>query len=211
MIEDYTRRCPSLTLDWVGFDRFMAEEARKSKLFSIYNKTIKTNQTVTQHPTEQISDLLKQNSSLAATNDDPFKYQSDRSLDARVQLVIQRKRDDLLESVQSVNATDKYYILLDRTNFYATAGGQASDFGTIHFSNDLVFRVEYDLASSQRALSTDENSFCSPLEMSFVYTAIFFTTVPSEKMELCPIPMSPAVLTTNDERISVAITRQRIS
>ena len=142
MIEDYTRRFPSLTLDWPGFDRFMAEETRKSKQFSVYNKTIKANQSVTQHPTEQISDLLKQCSSIAATKDDPFKYQSDQPIDARVQLVIHKDRDNLLETVQSVNAADKYYVLLDRTNFYATAGGQASDYGTIHFSDDLVFQVE---------------------------------------------------------------------
>ena len=142
MIEDYTRSYPLLKLDWSTFDQLMREETRKSKMFSIYNKTIKANQNISHHPLENLSDLLKQSSFLKPTIDEPYKYHADQSLDAEVQLIIQADGNDQLKVVQSVDQDRKYYLLLDRTNFYAMGGGQSSDQGTIQFSNNLTFQIE---------------------------------------------------------------------
>jgi alanyl-tRNA synthetase len=120
----------------------MSEETRKSKMFSVYNKTMKTNENIFHHQIEKISDLLKQSESLKKTIDEPYKYQADKSLDAQVQLIIQIDKNNQLNVVQTVDTNDKYYILLDRTNFYSTAGGQSSDHGTIQFSDNLTFQVE---------------------------------------------------------------------
>lgn len=138
MIEDYTRLNPLLKPDWNRFEELMREETRKSKLYSVYNKTIKDNQTVSSHPTDQILDLIKQSSAIQATLDEPYKYQSDQPLRARVQLIINEK----VQSAKSVDTNSKYYILLDRTPFYSTSGGQSSDHGTLQFSNNLTFQVE---------------------------------------------------------------------
>jgi alanyl-tRNA synthetase len=142
MIEDYTRLFPLLKIDWKNFDELINEESRKSKMFSIYNKTIKTNQNIINHPIEKISDLLKQTSVLKATIDEPYKYQADQSINAELQLIIQINHNNQLNIVQSIDKNCKYYILLDRTNFYATSGGQSSDHGTIQFSNNQIFQVE---------------------------------------------------------------------
>jgi alanyl-tRNA synthetase len=140
MIEDYTSLFPSLKIDWSNFDELMREETRKSKLYSIYNKTIKTNENISHHPIEKLSDLLKQSSSIKSTIDDPYKYQADlSSLNAEIQLIIQI---DQLNIVQSIDRNRKYYLLLDRTNFYSTSGGQSSDQGTIQLTNNLTFQVE---------------------------------------------------------------------
>jgi len=138
MIEDYTRLFPLLNPNWSSFDELMREETRKSKLFSIYNKTIKANQNLSHHPTEQIFDLLKQSTLLKGTIDDPYKYQIDQSLNSKIELIINNQ----LDIVQSIDKNFKYYILLDRTNFYSTSGGQSSDHGTIQFSNNRTFQVE---------------------------------------------------------------------
>ncbi|UJR38154.1 hypothetical protein I4U23_030831 [Adineta vaga] len=138
MIEDYTRLNPLLKPDWHQFEELMDEEKRKSKLYSVYNKTIKDNQTISHHPTDQLLDVIKGSSSIKPTIDEPYKYQLDQSLTSQVQLII----NDRLESVQSVDKNTKYYILLDRTPFYSTSGGQSSDHGRIQFSNNLVFQVE---------------------------------------------------------------------
>jgi alanyl-tRNA synthetase len=138
MIEDYTRLFPLLNPNWSNFDELMREETRKSKLFSVYNKTIKANENISHHPTEQIFDLLKQSTLLKATIDDPYKYQIDQSLNVQIELIINNQ----LDIVQSIDKNFKYYILLDRTNFYSTSGGQSSDHGTIQFSNNLTFQVE---------------------------------------------------------------------
>lgn len=140
MIEDYTRSFPLLKIDWSNFDELMEEESRKSKIYSIYNKTIKTNQNLSSHPLSKISDLIKQSSLSKKTLDEPYKYQPNQSLNAQLQLIIES--DEKLNIVQSVNKNSNYYILLDKTNFYATAGGQSSDQGTIQFSNSLTFQVE---------------------------------------------------------------------
>ena len=60
----------------------MREETRKSKLFSVYNKTIKTSDNIYQHPIDKIFDLIKQNSSVKETIDEPYKYQADKSINA---------------------------------------------------------------------------------------------------------------------------------
>ena len=138
MIEDYIRLNPLLKPDWNRFEELMREETRKSKLYSVYNKTIKDSQTISSHPTDQILDLIKQSSAIQATVDEPYKYQPDQPLNARIQLII----NDKLQSAKSIDKNSKYYILLDRTPFYSTSGGQASDRGTLQFSNDLVFQVE---------------------------------------------------------------------
>jgi alanyl-tRNA synthetase len=142
MIEDYTRLFPLLKIDWTNFDELMHEETRKSKMFSIYNKTIKSNQNISHHPIEKISDLLKQSSSIKATIDDPYKYQADKSINTQVQLIIHIDKNNQLNIVQSIDKDLKHYILLDQTNFYSTSGGQSSDHGTIQFSNNLTFQVE---------------------------------------------------------------------
>lgn len=135
MIEDYTRLYPSLKVDWTNFEELRRDESRKSKMFSVYNKTMKTNENLSHHPLEKLADLLKQPSTI----DDPYKYQPDQSINAEVQSIIEI---DGLNVVQSVDSTRKYYILLDRTNFYATAGGQSSDRGIIQFPHNLSFHVE---------------------------------------------------------------------
>lgn len=142
MIEDYSRSFPSLKFDWKYFDELMREETRKSKMYSIYDKTIKTNQNISQHPTDRIFDLLKRHTSLKKTVDDPYKYQSDKSFHAKIELIIQMDTNNQLSVVESINKYFKYYILLDRTNFYATSGGQSSDHGTIQFPDNLIFRIE---------------------------------------------------------------------
>lgn len=119
----------------------MREETRKSKQFSVYNKTIKDSQNISHHHTEKIFDLLKQTPSLKATIDEPYKYQIEKSFNAQVQLVFNTQ----LDIVQTIDKNSKYYILLDRTNFYSTGGGQSSDHGRIQFSNNLTFQVEYEL------------------------------------------------------------------
>ena len=139
MIEDYTRLHPSLKVDWTNFEELRRDESQKSKIFSVYNKTMKTNENLSHHPLEKLADLLKQSSSIKSTIDDPYKYQVDQSINAEVQLIIE---NDGLNVVQSMDSTRKYYILLDRTNFYATAGGQSSDRGIIQFSHNLSFQVE---------------------------------------------------------------------
>lgn len=136
MIEDYARLHPSLKIDWTNFEQLRRDESQKSKMFSIYNKTMKSNENL---PLEKLSDVLKQSSSIQSTIDDPYKYQADQSINADVQLIIE---SDGLNVVQSVDATRKYYILLNRTNFYATAGGQSSDRGIIQFPHNLSFQVE---------------------------------------------------------------------
>lgn len=143
MIEDYTRQFPLLKINWSDFEEFMREETRKSKLYSIYDKTIKTNQNLSHHPTDKIIDLLKQySSSLKKTLDDPYKYQVDKPLNAEIQLIIQMNNNNQLDIVQTIDKNFKYYLLLDRTNFYSTGGGQSSDHGTIQLSNNLIFQVE---------------------------------------------------------------------
>jgi alanyl-tRNA synthetase len=142
MIEDYTRLFPLLKIDWLNFDELMNEESRKSKMFSIYNKTIKTNENLSHHSIEKISDLLKQSSLLKPTIDEPYKYQVNKSINAQIQLIIQINNNNQLNIVQSIDKNFKYYILLDQTNFYATGGGQSSDHGIIQFPNNLIFRVE---------------------------------------------------------------------
>ncbi len=142
MIEDYTRLFPSLQIDWSNFDALMREETRKSKMYSIYNKTIKTNENLAHHPIEKLSDLLKQSSFIKPTIDDPYKYQPDQSLNAEIQLIIQVDENNHLNIVQSIDQNMKYYLLLDRTNFYSTSGGQSSDQGIIQLSNNLTFQIE---------------------------------------------------------------------
>ena len=142
MIEDYTRIFPLLQIDWTNFEELMREETRKSKMFSVYNKTIKSNQNITHHPIEKLSDLIKQSSSIKATIDDPYKYQGEKSINAQIQLIIQVDKTNQVNIVQSIDKDSKYYILLDQTNFYSTGGGQSSDHGTIQFSNNLTFQVE---------------------------------------------------------------------
>jgi alanyl-tRNA synthetase len=142
MIEDYTRLFPSLKIDWLNFESLMLEETRKSKMFSIYNKTIKTDQNLIHHPLEKLSDLLKQSSSIQATIDEPYKYHADKSINAEIQLIIQINNQNQLNIVRSIDKDLKYYILLNRTNFYSTSGGQSSDHGTIQFSNNLIFKIE---------------------------------------------------------------------
>lgn len=142
MIEEYTRLYPSITFDWTSFDHLMREETRKSKLFSVYNKTLKANQAVLHHPIDQLSDLLRQNSFQSATMDEPYKYQAEEPIDAQLRLIIESVDGKELKVVQTVHSNGKYYVLLDRTNFYATAGGQSSDQGTLHFSDQLIFHVE---------------------------------------------------------------------
>ncbi|CAF3794803.1 unnamed protein product [Rotaria magnacalcarata] len=143
MIEDYTRLFPVVKFDWSNFEELMREETRKSKIFSVYNKTIKTNENVSQHPTDKILDLIKQCSSLKQTIDEPYKYQADKSLNAKVQLIIQNNNSkNQLTVFQSIDKNCKYYVLLDQTNFYSTGGGQTFDHGKIQFSNNLIFQVE---------------------------------------------------------------------
>lgn len=142
MIEDYTRMHPSLRVDWTNFEELRREESRKSKLFSVYNKTMKSSENLSHHPLEKLSDLLKELPSIKPTIDDPYKYHADQLVNGHVQLIIEIDQNDQLNIVQSVDSTKKYYILLDRTNFYSTAGGQSSDQGIIHFTDDLTFHVE---------------------------------------------------------------------
>ncbi|CAF3590947.1 unnamed protein product, partial [Rotaria sp. Silwood2] len=145
IIEDYTRLFPLIKVDWLNFDELMREETRKSKLFSIYNTTIKTNENISQHPIDKIFDLIKQNSSLKETIDEPYKYQVDKSINSEVKLIIQKddnNNNNQLNIVQSIDKNFKYYILLDRTNFYSTGGGQSFDHGIIEFSNNLIFQIE---------------------------------------------------------------------
>ena len=142
MIEDYTRTYPSLKFDWTNFEELRREESRNSKMFSIYNKTMKSNENLTHHSLEKLSDLLKQLPSIKPTIDDPYKYQADQSINANVQLIIEIDSNDQLNLVQSVDPTRKCYLLLDRTNFYSTAGGQSSDQGIIQFADGLTFHVE---------------------------------------------------------------------
>lgn len=76
-------------------------------------------------------------------HDDPYKYQVDlSSLNAEIQLIIQIDPNNQLNIVQSIDRNRKYYLLLDRTNFYSTSGGQSSDQGTIQLTNNLTFQVE---------------------------------------------------------------------
>lgn len=142
MIEDYTRLFPIIKSDWSSFEDLMREETRKSKIFSIYNKTIKSNENLTQHPTDKILDLIKQYSSLKQTIDEPYKYQGNKPLNSELQLIIQNDGNNPLKITESIDKNYKYYVLLDRTNFYSTGGGQTSDHGTIQFSNNLIFQVE---------------------------------------------------------------------
>lgn len=143
MIEDYDRLNPTLKFEWSDFDALMNEESRKSKLYSVYNKTIKSQQTALQHPLEQLTDLVRENSLMnSETIDEPFKYQIEEDLTANLQLAIQLNENKSLNKVEKVNKTNKYYLLLDRTNFYSTAGGQSSDHGTIRFDDNLIFHVE---------------------------------------------------------------------
>lgn len=142
MIEDYTRSFPQLKLDWKAFEEIMQDESRKSKLFSVYNKTMKASEHLSHHPIDQLSDLIKQNPSVPSTTDEPFKYQVEQPLSARVQLIIEMNSNNRLDIVEKIDQTKKYYLLLDKTNFYSTAGGQASDRGEIQFSNNLNFHIE---------------------------------------------------------------------
>lgn len=143
MIEDYARLYSSLTFDWPGFELLMNEEARKSKIYSIYNRTIKNNQKIEQHPIDQIADAIHISPfSSSKTVDEPYKYNSQQMLSAKVQLILQENEKKLVSTVESVHENQYYYLLLDRTNFYSTAGGQSSDYGTIHFSDHLKFQVE---------------------------------------------------------------------
>ena len=138
MIEDYTRLHPSLKPDWTRFEELMREETRKSKLYSVYNKTIKDSQNISHHPTDRILELLRQSSSLKPTIDEPHKYQLEPSFAAQVQWIV----SDQLDLTQAIDKNLKYYVLLDRTNFYSTGGGQSSDHGTIQFANGQTFQVE---------------------------------------------------------------------
>ena len=138
MIEESARLHPSLTFDWPEFEQLMREETRKSQLFSVYNKTIKDNQTLVHHPSEQLADGLRRLPSLQPTTDEPYKYQADQPLEAKVQAVL----NNAGELVRTVEPKHRYYLLLDRTNFYSTAGGQSADRGTIDFADHLTFEVE---------------------------------------------------------------------
>ena len=142
LIEHYTHSYPSLKTDWLSFDEIMRDEARKSRKFSIYNKTIKTCENLSQHPTEKILDVLQQTFPSEETVNDSYKYQPDQLLNAEVKSIIQIDNKNQLSSVQSINKNYKYYILLDRTNFYSASGGQSSDHGTIQFFNKLNFNIE---------------------------------------------------------------------
>jgi len=139
MIEEYSRLNPSFTFDWTNFDELMREETRKSQLFSIYNKTLKTSQINFRHPTDKLSDLIAQYPSILPTIDEPFKYEAERSIDAKIQLIV----DENLDVVQQkFDAKRKFYVVLDRTNFYSTSGGQTSDRGTLEFADNCIFHVD---------------------------------------------------------------------
>mgnify|MGYP001035930142 FL=1 len=142
MIEDYTRLFPNFKVDWQTFESIMREESRKSKQFSIYNKTMRASEHLSHHPIDQLADLIKQNPSISSTIDEPFKYQIEKALSAQVQLIIELNSDSQLSIVDKVDPTKKYYLILDKTNFYSAAGGQASDRGSIQFSDNQTFEIE---------------------------------------------------------------------
>jgi alanyl-tRNA synthetase len=181
MIEDSARLHPSLTFDWSSFDELMRKESRQSRLFSVYNKTMKSSQITSQHPLEAIVDLLKETQwSQSTTIDNPFKYHADKSISADIQLLIEIDDQQRPSLVHTVDRHRKYYVLLDRTSFYATAGGQSSDRGTLQSSDQAIFHVEYETLTWQcySSCSCLRTRTCSPFdsEMCCVCTMQSFTT-----------------------------------
>jgi len=130
-----------LTLDKKGFERKMEEEQQRSKL-AHDAKTSGGSGKDMRMVAEQTSYLVSQN--VCNTNDDA-KYVWDQTLDDCVACALfvgRGETEDGIGFTDSISSKDGVIgIVLDKTSFYAEAGGQIYDTGIIKSSNDAAMEV----------------------------------------------------------------------
>ena len=107
-----------ITVDENVFNKCMLEQKERSRTDTKGTKTI----------WESKRDVL--------STIDSFKYNPEDKLESKVLAILRNN-----EFVLSANAKDEVEIVLDKTNFYATSGGQVNDLGYFEKNNQKIFNV----------------------------------------------------------------------
>lgn len=125
--------------DTYGFPFDLTESILSSKKISVdenvFNKCMQEQKERSRTDTKGTKTIWESKRDVLSTIDS-FKYNPEDKLESKVLAILRNN-----EFVLSANAKDEVEIVLDKTNFYATSGGQVNDLGYFEKNNQKIFNI----------------------------------------------------------------------